>query len=90
MTKIRVGVVNLFYKGFIHEEENYVVVKQERVYFGSEETNKVYRLDDNTVRQVIFTNPMQKVMMDALKMIPWSEPIVTSRQLESTNSYCTT
>lgn len=70
-TDIRVNVVNLFYKRFIHEEENYTVDKQERLYFRLEEINTFYKLDDNVAGQIICKNPTRKDIRDALKMIVW-------------------
>lgn len=67
--KLKVDIVNLFYKGFINDKENYVVVKHEKVYFGPEEISTFYKLDGNTIGQVIFKNPMHEDMRDALKTI---------------------
>ncbi|KGN44535.1 hypothetical protein Csa_015502 [Cucumis sativus] len=68
---MRVDVVNLFYKSFIHDEENYTVVKQEHVYFGLDDINAFYGLDTNEVGQVIFKNSTPKDMDDGLKTITW-------------------
>lgn len=50
MTEIRANVINIFYKGFICKEENYAVVKHEKVYFMPEEINGFYGLDENSTR----------------------------------------
>lgn len=43
------NIVNLFYKGFIQNEENYVVIKHELVYFESDDINMFYELKANEV-----------------------------------------
>lgn len=87
VTEIRADVINLFYKGVIYEEENYVVVKHEKVYFRLEEINACYTLDDNVVGQVIFKNTIQEDMKDVLKRIAWSGQSGTSQKQGNINSF---
>lgn len=69
--EIKEGIVNMFYKGFINDEENNVVVKQVRVYFRAEHIHAFFGLDGNEVEQVILKNPTLEDMQDALKTTSW-------------------
>lgn len=48
-----------------------MVVKRKKIYFGLDEINAFFGLDENAVGQVILKNSMREDMKDALETITW-------------------
>ncbi|TYK23866.1 hypothetical protein E5676_scaffold419G00400 [Cucumis melo var. makuwa] len=72
MFVIRPDVMKIFYKGYINEEENYFMVKWQKLDFGPNAINGLFGLEANELGHTIFKNLQEQDLEDASITVAWS------------------
>ena len=65
----RPGVVDLFYKGYINTKEHYAKIKGKKGDLRPDAINTMYGLENNEVGHVIFKNPKDRDLQEALEKV---------------------